>query len=167
MKRVYVKGYNGAGFGSGFIKRFTFSLNPPTSHVSNVYEIDGEFIEYQSVQGKGVYKRLFDNLNGRGKLYFKDVSDENFELMLAAAESVLGAKYDWKGIWGFIRRRIKEVADKWFCSEYTAWQFHKGSNRLSRKKAFQHTPSDVVTSMVITPCEKDDPIFKPVASSSE
>jgi hypothetical protein len=153
MKQVYVKGYDGAGFGGRFIKWFSFSLYPPTSHVSNIYEIDGEPIEYQSIQGKGVFVQLFDPDAGGGQLYYRDVSDEDFELMLAAAQSVVGAKYDWSGIWGFIRRKIKERADKWFCSEYTAWQFHKGNNRLSRKKAFQHTPGDVVTSMVITPCD--------------
>lgn len=153
MKRVYVKCYDGRGFAGKFIKWFTFSLASKASHTSTIYRVGDQLLEYQSRFKPGVYVQTFNDNEAPGSCYYKDVSDEDFELMLAAARSVLGAKYDWKGIWGFVRRKIRETADKWFCSEYTAWQFHKGNNRLSRKEAFQHTPDDIATVNDLTPCQ--------------
>ncbi len=54
---IYIAGYRGKGFGSGFIKRFTFSRY---SHVSVVFDKADHVLEYESIQGKDVHKQRFD-----------------------------------------------------------------------------------------------------------
>jgi hypothetical protein len=152
MKTIYIAGYRGKGAGGRAIKWFTFS---PYSHVSMVFDMGDHGLEYESIQRKGVHKQIFDPAADCDLYPLKVYADEEMDA-IRAWESILGAKYDWTGIWGFLVRKKRELLSRWFCSEAASWVCRTIGKRLSRKKDFQHTPGDVCASMVL-----GDPVAVP------
>lgn len=139
--KIYVIGYKGRGFGSSFIKWFTFS---DYSHVSLVF--DG--VEYEALQKKGVIKHEYKQ-NKDSDEFYVEVTPDEYDEALRVAESMVGAKYDWKGIWGFVARRDRHSKGKWFCSEAVAYTLHKANKPLSRREPYRHRPDDVCMSYVL------------------
>lgn len=140
--KLRIAGYKGKGMGSSFIKWFTFS---EYSHVSMIFP-DGT--EYEAIQGQGVIKHDFDD-KSPADLFYVDVCEHQIKEARALCENMLGAKYDWKGIWGFLRRKKRHSADKWFCSEAVAYVCDKIGHPLSRREPYRHRPEDVCMSYVI------------------
>lgn len=145
IKRVIVRGYNGHGFGSGFIRRFTFGNY---SHVSLVFEWkDGMREEIEAIQGDGVIKHApwkegekdFDELVAT--LTLEQALD-----LFDVVSGLIGSSYDWKGIWGMFRRKNKHNPDKWFCSELVAYGLYKAGYPLSRREPYRETPTSVMES---------------------
>ena len=143
--KVYVRGYKGAGFGSSFIKRFTFGSY---SHVSLVFHMHSAPQEIESIQGKGLIEhapytpeeKVFDE-------WFVPLTYEQIIDTHILAMSLLGAKYDWQGIWGFLRRKKTHSKDKFFCSELVAYVLLKAGYPLSRREPYRETPSSVCESL--------------------
>ena len=148
--KIYVAGYKGAGFGGGFIKRFTFS---EFSHVTVVFDMQEQGLEYEAIQGKRFHKQRFNVEDKSARLFCAEVNEDQITAMMNAAESILGSRYDWTGIWGFMVRKKREKMNWWFCSEVTPWILSHGQLVLQRKEFFKHTPGDVCCSVAIEPCE--------------
>lgn len=142
-----VRGYKGQGFGSGFIKRFTFG---EYSHVSLVFRMHGREEEFESIQGKGVITH--PPHSAEDKEFVELAVPMNEEQVVNAhitAMSLLGAKYDWAGVWGFVRRKKRHSPDKWFCSEYVGYVLFKSTYPVSRREPYRETPSTVMESYQI------------------
>lgn len=137
------KGRN--GFGSRFIRRFTFSIY---SHVSWVFDLGDHGLECEANGKLGVIKKRFDVDSG-AILYPIALTEHQIEKAHELWMSIMGAKYDWSGIWGFVVRKKRECMDQWFCSEAVSWVAAKTGKPISRKRAFQHTPGDVGASFVL------------------
>lgn len=149
MIKLYVRGYNGQGFGSGFIRWFTFGTY---SHVSLRFVIDGIDEEIESIQGSGVI---------RHKPYSHD--EKSFDEFVVPCSdvqvldahinvlSLIGSKYDLAGIWGFMRRKNNHDPYKWFCSELVAYALYKIGYPISRREPYRETPTSVMESLRIYP----------------
>ena len=136
--KIFVAGYKGAGLGGRFIKWFTFG---GYSHVSLVFDFGNKrLLEIDALQGRGVTQRLFGALAGNCDLYSIEADEKTAAAIYRAACSLKGSKYDWAGIWGFLRRGKRQNPEKWFCSELVAhcltisgvealrlpaWKFHR------------------------------------------
>ena len=142
--KCYVRGYKGAGFGSGFIKKFTRSKY---SHVSLVFDMGHTLEEVEAIQGKGVIRhppysreeKEFDTL-------VAPLSEEQIIEAQAIACSLVGAAYDWQGVVSFLLHRTKHTLDKFFCSEMDAYVLYKVGYPLSRKEPYTLSPDDVMAS---------------------
>lgn len=153
-KKLFVRGYDGQGFGSGAIKWFTFG---DISHVSLVFEFtDGSEEEFESIQGKGVCNHL-PTTGKRFQLFSVPLTVDQIE---TAYENtlVIHGKYDWAGIWGFMVRKRRHSPSKWFCSEYVAYVLWKAGYALSRRDPYRETPSSVCESLRIKHSPKDEDI---------
>jgi len=149
ITKVEVRGYKGVGAGSGFIKWFTFSLNEVT-HVSIVfYFSDGQVVEIEAIQGKGVIIHR-PTVGKEFIVRVADLSEQQSWEAYQLAQSLIGSDYDWKGIWGFVRRKKKHDEFKWFCSELVAYILWRVGLPLSRRKPFQETPATVTDSLVLS-----------------
>lgn len=145
IMRMWIRGYKGAGFGSWFIKKFTFG---EYSHVSMVFQIGHVYEEIEAIQGRGVIRhepyaydeKDFDELT-------VPLTEEQVLTAHMTACGMLEARYDWKGIWSFIVRRNKHNPEKWFCSELVAYCLYKASHPLSRRAPYQENPSTVCQSL--------------------
>ena len=121
--KVSIRGYNGQGMGSGFIKWFTFGS---VSHVSFVFETETKREEIEALQGKGVIRHVPNTHDTHDFVeYGLPVDEEQASNMLIEAGSLVGSGYDWKGVMGFVRRRKKHNLYKWFCSELVAFCCYK------------------------------------------
>lgn len=140
---VFVRAYKGHGAGSKFIKWFTFGQY---SHVSFEFEFaDGTRLERESIQGAGVITH--EPTSGKEfDLFLVPLSSGQVETAWLIASSING-KYDWGGIWGFVRRKNKHSDVKWFCSEFVAYVLYKAGYRLSRREPYRETPSTVAESL--------------------
>lgn len=147
--KMYVRGYNGQGFGSGFIRWFTFGNY---SHVSMVFHDHDEHVEVESIQGEGVIRHDPYKLNEKD---FDEFVVPISELQAIDAKIIacglLGAKYDWQGIWGFLRKKKRHSEEKWFCSEIVAYVLYKVGHPLSRREPYRETPTSVMESFQIMP----------------
>lgn len=146
INRVIVRGYNGQGFGSGFIRRFTFGNY---SHVSLVFEWkDGVREEVEAIQGEGVIKHYpWKNTEKNFEELVAPLSCEQAQELFDVVSGKIGAEYDWKGIWGFVRKRNKHNPNKWFCSELVAYGLMKAGYKLSRREPYRETPTSVMESL--------------------
>lgn len=155
-KSLKVRGYKGVGKGSKFIKWFTFG---DYSHVSMIFEFTtGHIEEIEAIQGSGVIKHepktadeaVFDD-------FMVPITPIQVREAYDIACSKLGAKYDWAGIWGFVRRKKKHSNDKWFCSELVAYVLWQIGYKLSRRKAYKETPSRVMESLRLVDPKEEYP----------
>ena len=147
--KVCIRGYNGQGFGSGFIKRFTFGSY---SHVGLVFDMGYVVEEIEAIQGKGVVRhkpytheeKVFD------ELHVPLTKEQAIEAHMLAG-SLVSAKYDWAGIWGFMRRKKAHNPDKYFCSELCAYVLYKVGYPLSRREPYRETPTSCMESLRVFP----------------
>jgi len=147
--QVYVCGYRGKGAGSKFIKWFTFGR---FSHVSLVFDNGvGRPEEIEAIQGKGVHRQYFDATADNYTLFRVPCNAAQGEEAHEFASNQVGKKYDWFGIWGFVRRAFRQDPTKWFCSELVFATLVKIGVLLLRKKASQVNPDMLCASTVITP----------------
>ncbi len=144
-----IRGYSGQGFGSGFIKWFTFAGKEGAAHVSLVFVFrGGEEEEFEAIQGAGVIRHP----PTAGKSFREFVVPVTEMQMLNAhilACSLVGCGYDWKGIWGFLRRKKAHDLLKWFCSELVSYILYKIGYPLSRRKPYQETPASICDTLRI------------------
>lgn len=146
--KLFIRGYKGRGAGSGLIKWFT---RGDYSHNSLVFEFNDRREEVESIQGSGVIKHEpvpFENADFDE--YLIPVSDAQVRKAYKLSSSLLGAKYDWSGIAGFLLRSKKLTDEKWFCSELAAYVCYKVGYPLSRRQPWRETPS---TNMESFRCE--------------
>ena len=142
--RVFVRGYHGEGFGSGLVKWFTRSKY---SHVSLVFHLHGEKEEIESIQGKGVISHAPHDARSKSFVeYAVPVSSEQVIDMHITAMSLIGAKYDWQGVFSFLLHRTKHTLDKFFCSEFAAFVLLKGRYSASRRDPYKESPDSIMES---------------------
>jgi len=142
---VRVRKYSGTGFGSGFIKWFTFAGKEGASHVSLIFKFsNGIEMEYESIQEQGVVNH--QPREGAFTEYDVPLSAEQVETAYFVASTIHG-DYDWKGIWGFIVKKKRQNEFKWFCSEYVAYVLYQVEYRLSRRDPYRETPQTVCDSL--------------------
>ena len=143
--RVYVRGYKGQGFGSGFIKWWTRSKY---SHVSLVFQMHGLPQEVESIQGKGL---IMHDPYSRSEKQFDElavpITDEQIVDAHILAMSLVGAKYDYSGVASFLLRRKKHSLNKFFCSELVAYVLLKAGYPLTRREPYKETPDSVMESL--------------------
>jgi hypothetical protein len=150
--RLTIRGYSGTGFASGLIKWFTFG---EISHVSGVFEYANHPPEeFESIQGKGVCHHA--PTEGKAFVAFHaPLTPDELERAFELAQSIHG-KYDWAGIWGFMRRKRVHNPLKWFCAEYWAYILWKSKYPLSRREPYRETPSSICESLRITRSAEDE-----------
>lgn len=142
--KLFVRGYTGQGFGSGIIKWFTRSKY---SHVSLVFQMHGLPQEIEAIQGKGVI--MHDPYSRREKdfvEYAVPISETQIVDAHILAMSLVGAKYDWKGVFSFLLHRTKHTLDKFFCSEMVAYVLLKASYPTSRREPYKESPDSIMES---------------------
>ncbi len=146
IKKVYARGYKGKGTGSKFIKWFTFG---EFSHVSLIFVFeDGHMREMEAIQGRGVWANP-EPVNEGFTDYLVPISVDQRIAAYGLAWSLMGASYDWAGIYGFLRRKKRHSDSKWFCSEYVAYILKTVGYPLSRRDSWRETPSSVMDSLRI------------------
>jgi hypothetical protein len=151
MMKAYIAGYKGVGSGSKFIQWFS---NGRYSHVSLIFDYgDGHPLEVDALQGRGVTARSFGELDRPFDLFELHADPLQVKVMYRAAREQVGKKYDWGGIWGFVRRALRQNPDRWFCSELVAWVCAVGGVVLLRLPAYKFTPVLVCASTKITQVE--------------
>ena len=109
------------------------------SHVALVVEDTW----YTSTPTKGVHKYQQANYNPN-EWEFVEVYDDAFECV-TKAEKLLGAKYDYMGLFGFVLRPAEEASSRWFCSEFVA-------HCLGFSDAWRYDPATLYSSL--TYCKK-------------
>jgi hypothetical protein len=151
--RLFVRGYKGQGFGSGFIKWFTRS---EYSHVSLVFHMHGEPQEIEAIQGRGVIAHAPHKACHKEFVeYAVPISNEQIVDVHISAMSLIGAKYDWRGVFSFILHRKKHSLDHFFCSEFDAYTLLKGRYPLSRREPYKETPDSIMQSFrLIAPADE-------------
>ena len=145
MINVKVRAYTGQGFGSGFIQKFT---RGQASHVSLVFDMGHTVHEIEAIQGKGVICHAPHSASS--KTYFELAVPLSYEQVIdahAMAIDLVGARYDWKGVFSFALHRKKHNKKKWFCSELVAYVLLKVGYDVSRREPYKETPASVVESL--------------------
>ena len=143
--KLYVRGYRGAGAGSRVIKWFTRS---EFSHVSLIFHMHGYAQEIEAIQGEGVIQHKPHT--SRHKEFLDLAVPVSYEQILNIhinAMRCIGAKYDWKGVISFLLHRKKHTLDKFFCSEFNAYQLLKGGYPISRRAPYRQSPDNVMESL--------------------
>ena len=141
--KVTVRGYSGRGAGSRFIRWFTFG---EYSHVSIVFWFrDGTAEEWEALQGHELEPHT-----PRDDYDIEYVAPLSYEQAIDAhliCCQLEGAKYDWKGIFGFLKRKDNQDPEMWFCSELVAYALWKTGYPLSRREPFRESPTSVMESL--------------------
>lgn len=167
IRRVYMKAYYPDSLVGRIISRFTWSKEKKRKfcHVSTLIypkTIDigvKELWEIESTNKKGVHEHAHD-LNARaGEYFYMDLTIEQYRNVVARGTQILGCKYDRPGNLGFVLRRRIEDPERWFCSESQAHTFEVDAPFI-RKPAYKVNPYDCVTSMIWTPCSRDEVLIR-------
>jgi hypothetical protein len=131
------------------IKWFTFG---GYSHVSLVFDHGKHDLEeIDALQGRGVTSRAFGELANEYDLFSIECPHVVALKIHAEARQLLGCKYDWSGIWGFLRRKKRENPDKWFCSELVAHVLSIAGRNPLRLPAWKISPVMLCASPVLKP----------------
>lgn len=135
--KIQIAGYKGKGTGGAFIKRFTFGKY---SHVSLVFTHDDGYVEeIESIQGEGVHSKIF-SMDENPDMFYVPCTKKQAHDVYREATRLVGCKYDWAGIWGFVTRKKKENPDKWFCSELVAHCLKEADIVLHNLPAWKQSP---------------------------
>jgi len=147
--KVYIRGHRvGEGFVGKLIGWFTWGRY---KHVSMAFvQDDGTVRGFQSNSKHGVHFFMWEDLPDTD-LFEVPCTDEQAYAMLDAAKKIVGAGYDYKGLWSFLVRKKRDHPDKWFCSEAAAFVVHAGGVILQRLPFFKQSPVLVCASVAITP----------------
>ena len=148
---VMVRGYKKTGWGSWVIKWFTFGSY---SHVSLIFNM-GKPIEIEAIQGKGVIAH-HPTESGEWDEYEVPITQEQAISAQNIAHNLLGAKYDWRGIRSFIRRKDRNNPSNWFCSELVAYTLMSVGYPLSRREPYRETPDSVMCSLRLIERPKEE-----------
>lgn len=159
IRRVYVKGYFAKNRIGRLIRWHTYAER--TSHVSVIFPkpVDLGRMELYEVEadGKlGVIGHPHDKDARAGDYYYCDMTIEQYRAFVGIALSLVGKEYDRAGIKAFIFRSRRHDPDKWFCSELDGHCFRQVDLPLSRKPDYVLSPYDVITSIRLTPCSKEE-----------
>lgn len=135
-------GHNGRGRGSRLIK---WATRGKYSHISiRVIDMPQWLIDwahsnygyvltrdhdFESLQFKGVIHHPFIPSENQG---WYDVigfvwDEQKVSKVVKEACKLVGSKYDWRGVGGFITRRDVQNSLKWFCSEFGSHLLRKAS----------------------------------------
>jgi len=160
---VQVVGWSGKGAGSGVIKRMT---RGKYSHVSLRFKdiekevrdlIRDKFAihltsdhEIESIQFKGVIHHSFEGGDNCTLFNFEQTPEQSLGI-LKTAIGLLGKKYDWRGIGGFVTRRRKHNEDKWFCSELASHCLMMSGVVLLHWPPFMQSPNFMLASPRLLP----------------
>ena len=145
MIKVTVRGYTGQGAGSKFIQRWTRSN---VSHTSLVFHMGHTSIEVESIQFRGTISHKPHS--SKKKTFIEYDVPLTYEQVLEARElalSLVGSRYDWQGVWGFVKHRKKHSLNKFFCSEFVGYCLLKAGYPLSRREPFLESPSSICESL--------------------
>lgn len=136
--------YQGRGFWSWLIRIKTFS---PVSHVE-VYAGDGLAFASRDGEGVGTFPVRDDDLWAILRPTVP-LSPFEWEALARVHAHYVGARYDWKGLFGFFEpAHGKDDATKAFCSEHAARIF-----KLAGRPLFGFAyPSDKVTPGMFLAC---------------
>jgi hypothetical protein len=159
--KTQVIGHSGKGRGSRFIVWFT---RGKFSHVSLRFMLTDAEIklfedryeitltndhEIESIQGKGVHHQPF--VPSPNQTWFNFAHDpEQARIILSTAIELIGCKYDWRGVGGFLTRRNKQNPEKWFCSELVAWCLLSAGIRLLWMACHKQSPTVTCASTVLS-----------------
>jgi uncharacterized protein YycO len=145
MIKVTVRGYQGQGAGSKWIQKWTRS---DVSHTSLVFHMGHSVEEVESIQFRGTISHKPHS--HKKKTFIEYDVPMTYEQVLEARElalSLVGSRYDWQGVWGFVKHRKKHSLNKFFCSELVAYCLLKAGYPLSRRAPFLETPATVCQSL--------------------
>lgn len=147
--KVYIRGHKKKGKVVGrAIRWFTFGLY---KHTSMVFEFDdGTRKVHQSTFFRGVHWAEFRELP-ETDLFEVPANQGQIRKMLAAAESIIGKKYDRFGIYGFALRKDIQKPDMFFCSETNSWVAAQGGVELQRLPFHKQSPVILCASPVLIP----------------
>lgn len=148
--KVYIKLHRvGDGFIGRLIGWFTFGKY---KHASMAFREDNGHVRgFQSNAKHGVHFFDFVENEPNTDLFLVPCNDEQAYAMLHAAKSIVGAKYDYAGLWGFVRRKKRENPNWWFCSEAATWVCAQGTVILLRLPFYKQSPVLLGASTVLIP----------------
>lgn len=147
--KVYVRGHKvGDGFVGRLIGWFTWGQY---KHISMAFvQDDGSVRGFQSNAKHGVH--FFEWADDpKTDLYEVPCSNEQAYEILSAAKSIVGSKYDYGGLWGFVRRAKRHSVLKWFCSEASCFVIECAGIKLQRLPPFKISPVLECASTVLIP----------------
>lgn len=113
-----------------------------SSNYSHVAIVIGD-TWYTSSPSKGVHVYKEPECYSH-KWDFVEVELDTFDVT-CRAEALLGAKYDFMGLFGFVLRPAEGVSNRWFCSEFVA-------HCLGMQDAWRYDPATLYSSL--TYCKK-------------
>ena len=132
------------------IVALSFRGNSTVSHIMEINDETGETIE--AIQFKGVVhgKTYHEHHTPGTRIDVYEDKHRTPEREAAVWKSMsgeIGKGYDWAGIWGIVRRKMRENPIKWFCSELAFWaRLKNGIVLLNNIFACQVTPATFITS---------------------
>ena len=135
------------------IVALSFRGNSTVSHALEIDNKTGAVIE--ALQFKGVIhsKSYHENHTPGTRIDIYrpiGITPEQEAMVWAFMLEQVGKGYDWPGIWGILRRKMRENPDKWFCSELVfAAYAHAKFLLLQNIFACQVTPATLITTMRI------------------
>lgn len=96
----------------------------------------------ESVMGYGVRRRALADLIAASSAHnCADLPVQDAAAVIEAAETQIGARYDWTGALGIALRLVRQDRDAWFCSELLAWAaYASGSPWFRRDRIGRVTP---------------------------
>lgn len=138
--KVYIRGHKPEkGIVGNFIAFYTFGQY---KHISMVFEHnDGALQGFQSNAGIGVHFFETETIGApNADVMEVPITPEQAAKMHFLATGLNGAKYDYLGNYGFIRRAKRENPDRWFCSEVAAWLCEQINYPLLRMAPWRQHP---------------------------
>jgi hypothetical protein len=139
---ILVVAYSGISTQSRVIKRFTFAGNKGASHVSVVNTDTMKELEAWH-KGGVLPPHEIHSLHTPGtpvNLYKINATVEQQEELWKNFLNLVGSKYDWKGIFGLLRRRDSHDKNKVFCSEALDESAKRASLVTLNMPSFKITP---------------------------
>lgn len=126
MKTIQVAFFK-AKYGGFFSKAIKWKTKSPYSHVEIIFPD----MKIHDTKNNRLLSLCFSSYEKEGGVRFKfihltpekwdiltfQVSDEQYEALMALGSSLADAKYDWAGIMGFVLPWRKDRPDRFFCSE--------------------------------------------------
>lgn len=158
--KIQLIAHNGVGRGSKLIgwatrgySHISIRIIQPSvairNEVSRRYDIRlTEDHEIESIQGKGVHHQPFVESDNQAWFDFDHTEAQAVGILLTLC-GLVGAKYDWRGIGGFVLRRANwHNLKRWFCSELAAHALKKNGITLMNMPSHWIQPNICVSTPV-------------------